>query len=113
MHETEVSALHESIGQDMREEAADKLDRIESDGTRPGTSRFAGREGDLTVLERHETAIGDGDPADLRGEGGDGRLAVWPGRRMDIPGDRPAPRVAVLEQARLSPVVFEHSPGEG
>jgi hypothetical protein len=35
IHKAEVSDLHEALGQDMLEEAADKLDGVKVSGTRP------------------------------------------------------------------------------
>jgi hypothetical protein len=112
MQKTKVTDFHEAIGQDMLEEPADTLDDIERCGSWACTSRLAVGEGDGAVCEAHEAAMGDGDPEDIRGEGCQGRAAIWMGLAMDIPGDVPDLRVDVLQQSGLAHGFFEEGAGD-
>lgn len=51
MHKAEVSDFHETVRQDVLQEAADKLNHVEVGGPLPSASRFAVGEGDGAVLE--------------------------------------------------------------
>jgi len=91
-----VADLHETGRQDVLEEPADKLDGVEVGGTLPSAAGFAVGEGDGAVFERDDSAIGDGDLEDIRGEVFERRMAVRIGLAVDIPGDGPDLRVDVL-----------------
>jgi hypothetical protein len=101
MHKSEVSDFHEAHGQDMLEEPAAKLDRVETGGTWPCTSRFAGGEGDGAVLKAHDTTVGDGDLADIWGEVFAGGVAVCVGLAVDVPGDVPELGIDLTEKSGL------------
>jgi hypothetical protein len=108
-----VADLQKAIGQDMREEPAEKLDGVEMGGAWAGSTPFPVGDGDGTILEAHDAAIGDGDLEDLGGEGGEGGVAVGSGRARDIPGDRPGLRSDLFQQTGVAHVVFEERTGDG
>lgn len=71
------------------EEPTPKLQDVELGGARACASGFAVRERDDTVLERDDTAVGDGHFADIRGKGLQGRGAVRVGLAVHVPGGVP------------------------
>jgi len=96
--QADMPDFHKAIGQDMLQEPAEKLHDVEVGGAWAGTAHFPGGEGDRAVLERDKAALGDGDPEDLRGEGGEGGVAVVMGLTVDVPRDGPDLGVDVLQQ---------------
>jgi hypothetical protein len=112
MEKTEVTDFHQAIGQDMLEESAEKLDGVEMGRTWAGTAHFTGGEGDRAVRERDETAVGDGDFEDIRGEGGEGGVAVVIGLTVDVPGESPDLWGDVLQQSGLVDGCFEERTGD-
>ena len=74
---------------------------------------FTVGEGDRAVRERDNAAIGDGDPEDIRGEGGEGGVAVVIGLTVDVPRDGPDLGGDVLQQSGVAHVFFEQSAVEG
>ena len=84
-----MADFHEAIGQDMLEEPAEKLSAVEVGGAEAGTAHFPVGECHGTIREADETAVGDGHLEDIRGEGGEGGVAVVVGLTVDIPGDGP------------------------
>ena len=99
--------FHTAIGQDMLEESADTLDGVEMGRTEAGTAHCTGGESHRAVREAHDAAVGDGDPEDRRGEGGEGRVAVVIGLTLDVPGDGPDLWGDVLQQSGVAHVCFE------
>jgi len=95
-----------SKGEDPLQEPAEKLHDVEVGGAWAGTAHFPGGEGDRAVLERDKAALGDGDPEDLRGEGGEGGVAVVPRLTVDVPGARPDLGGDVLQQSGLAHPFF-------
>jgi hypothetical protein len=75
------------------------------------SSRERGKGGG-TVLEAHETAVGDGDLEDRGGEGGEGGVAVVVGLTVDVPGDGPHLGSDVLQQSDLAHGFFEDGAGD-
>src|SRR5262249_12609809 len=69
--------------------------------------------GDGAVFEAHDTAVGDGDPEDIRGKVGEGGLAVVIGLTMDIPGNSPDLGIDVLQEIGLAHGVFEERTVDG
>src|SRR5262249_17246704 len=76
------------------------------------TARVTIGEGDRTVLECNDAAVGDGDFADRGGEGGGGRVAMVMGLTVDVPGGGPHLWGHVLQQANLAPCFFAYRAGE-
>ena len=113
MEKTEMTDFHKAIGQDVLEEPAETLHDVEVGGAEACTARFTGGEGDGTVCEAHETAVGESDPEDSGGEGGEGGVSVVLGLTVDVPGDGPDLRVDVLQQSGLAHVCFEKCAGDG
>lgn len=105
--------FHKAIGQDMLKEPTEKLHDVEVGGAWAGTAHFTGGEGDRAVLERDNAAIGDGDPEDIRGEVGEGRVAVVISLTVDVPRDGPDLGGDVLQQSGLAHVFFEQSAVDG
>jgi hypothetical protein len=113
MLEAEVPDFHEAFREDVLEEAVDTRDDVESGGTLSSTTGFTVGEGDGAVVESHETLVGDGDPEDRGGEVGEGRVAIGPCLRMDVPGEVPDLWVDVFQQSGLAHVFFEEGTGDG
>jgi hypothetical protein len=107
MEQAEMADLHKAIGQDMLEEAADKLDGVEMSRTGAGTTHFPVGEGDGAVGEAHDTAVGNSDPEDIRGEVSEGGVAMVLGLTVDVPGDGPDLWVDMLQEAGVVHVFFE------
>ena len=89
MEKAEVADFHTASGQDVVEEPPAKLHDVEGGGAAACTAHFTGSEGDGTAREAHETVVGDGDLEDIRGEGGEGGVAVVPRLTVDVPRDAP------------------------
>jgi hypothetical protein len=85
----------------MLEEPAEKLQGVEGGGAGVRTAHFPGGDGDRTVREADEALVGDGDPAHIGGEGGEGGVSVVIGLPMDVPGDGSALWVEVRQQSGL------------
>ena len=113
MLKAEVPDFHEAVRQDMLEEPADTFHDVKVRGAEAGTAHFPVGEGDRAVREADETAVGDGDLEDIRGQVGEGRVAMWSGLTMDIPRDGPHLGVDVLQQSGLAHVFFEDSSVDG
>lgn len=113
VEKAEVANLPEAIGQDVLEEAAHKLQDIERSCPRSSASGFAIGKGDGTLLERDNASVGEGNPEDIGGKVGKGRVAIWMGLRMDIPRDVPSLWVDVFQQSGLSDVIFEEGTVDG
>ncbi len=73
----------------MLEEPAHKLQAVELGGARACASGFAVRERDDTVLERDDTAVGDGHFEDIRSKVLHGRGTVRVGLAVHVPGGVP------------------------
>jgi hypothetical protein len=89
MQEAEVTDFYEAIGQNMLEESADELDGVEIGRAEAGTAEFTVGEGDGTVLETHNAAVGNSHFEDIRGEVLQGGVGVWMRLAVDVPGDVP------------------------
>jgi hypothetical protein len=113
MAKAEMPNFHKALGQDMLKDPAEKLHDVEVGGAWAGTAHFPVGAGDRTVLERDHAAIGDGNPEDLRGEGGAGGVAVVIGLTVDVPRDGPALGGDVLQQSGLAHVVFAERAVDG
>jgi hypothetical protein len=96
----------------MLEEPAEKFDDGELGGAEACTAHCPVGEGDGTVLEAHDAAVGESDPEDIGGEGGEGGVAVVLGLARDVPGDRPDLRIDLLQQAGVTHVFFEERTGD-
>src|SRR5271166_1419594 len=68
--------LRETARQDMLQESADELERIDSHLSPAVRAAPAIREGHLALLTRHDPSVADGDAKDVRGEVLQGGLAV-------------------------------------
>lgn len=88
-HKTKMSYLHEARGQDVLQEPAHKLQDVELGGARACASGFAVRERDDMVLERDNTAVGDGHFEDIRSKVLQGRGAVRIDLAVHVPGGVP------------------------
>jgi len=108
-----MTDVPEAIGQDVLEEPAEKLQDVEVGGAWACTARFPGGEGDGAVCEAHDTAMGDGDAEDRRGQGCAGRVALWIGLTLDMPRDGPSLWVARLQQPGWAHVFCEDGSGDG
>jgi hypothetical protein len=113
MEKAEVADFLKARGQDVLEEPAEKLYDVEVGGAKASTAHFAVGEGDRAVLQADETVIGDGDLKNIRGEGGDGGVAVVVRLTVDIPGDAPDLGVDVLKQASLAHLFLEEDAVDG
>ena len=113
MQKAEVADLHKAIGQDMLEEPAEKLHGVAVGGSGACTARLTIGEGDGTVLERDDAAVGDGDPEDIGGEIREGGVSVWIGLTVDVPGDVPDLWVDALQQSGFGHLLFPHGAVDG
>ena len=67
--QSEVADLDEAGGQDMEQEAADELDRIEGhDAAAVAMSGVPPAEAHLSVIEAEESSVGDGNPVRVAGQ---------------------------------------------
>jgi len=89
MQPAEVADFQPAIGQAVREEPADQLHGVEVESSWACTAGFAVGERDGTGVESHKAAVGEGHFADIRGEGGERRVAVGVGLTVAVPGDSP------------------------
>ena len=86
MHEAVVAHLHKSCGQDVLEEAADEFHGGQRHGAKTTASVFSVLEGNQTVLNTLDPAVGNGDLEHVGGEVTDS-VAVFPDRlTVDVPG---------------------------
>jgi len=108
-----VADFHEAIGQDVLEEPAEKLHDVELGGTWAGTAYFPVGEGDRAVCERDDAVVGDGDLEDIRGEIGEGGVAVVIGLTVDVPGKSPGLRIDLLQQTGVAHLFFEDGAVDG
>jgi hypothetical protein len=113
MEQAEVAHFHKTIGQDMLEEAPDKLEGVKLGRTEAGTAHFPVGKRDRALRERDDAVVRDGDLEDIGGEVGKGRGAVVVGLTVDVPGDRPDLRIDVLQQTGVAHLVFEERTGDG
>lgn len=113
MHKAEVADFHETIGQDMLEEPAEKLHGIEARGAWACTAGFTIGEGNGTLLEGDDPAVGDGDSEDIGSEVLEGCGPVWVGLAMNVPVGFPNLWIDPCEQSSLAHVVFEESAVDG
>jgi hypothetical protein len=113
MEKAEVSDFHDAVGQDMLEEPAEKLHDVKVSGAWAGTANFTVGEGDRAVLEADDALVGDGDPEDRGGEGGEGGVAVVIGLTVDVPGDVPDLWVEVFQPSGCAHLLFPHGAGDG
>lgn len=97
----------------MWEDPAEKLHAVAGGGAGARTSRLTLGKGAGAGMERDKATGGDGDLEDIGGKGCEGRVAMWMGLAVDIPGEGPDLWVDVLQQASWSPVFFEEGAGDG
>ena len=97
----------------MLKEPAEKLHDIEVSGAEACTAHFPVSEGDRAVRKRDNAAVGDGDLEDIRGEIGEGRVAVVIGLTVDIPGDSPDLGIDVRQQSGVAHGFFEERTVDG
>src|SRR5437660_11990424 len=97
----------------MLEEPAEKLDGVEVGGAGARPAHFPVGESDRTVREADDALVGEGDPENRGGKGGEGGVAVVMGPTMDIPGHSPDLWVDVLQQASVAHGFFEERAGDG
>jgi hypothetical protein len=83
--------------------------RTHGGGAGARIAHFTVGEGDRTVREADEALVGDGDPANRGGEGGEGGVSVVIGRTMDVPGDGPDLWVDVRQQSGLAHIFVKES----
>jgi hypothetical protein len=113
MEQAAVADFHHAFGQDGREEAAEQLQDVALGRAKAGTAHFPGGDGDGTVHEAHEAAVGDGHFADGGSEGGEGSGAVGLCLPVAIPGERPHLGSDVRQQAGVLHGVFAERTGDG
>jgi hypothetical protein len=113
MEKAEVADFLKAIGQDMLKESAEKLHDIEVGGAEACTPHFPVGEGDRTVRERDNAAVGESHLEDRGSEIGKGRGAVVIGLTVDVPRDGPDLGIDGRQQAGLSHRFLEESAGDG
>src|SRR5262245_55476593 len=91
--------------------------RINAMTSRGGASACPARvprgDGDGAGGQRADTPVGDSDPADLGGEVLEGRVAVWIGLTVDVPGGVPDLWVDVRQQASFGQLLFAQGAVDG
>jgi hypothetical protein len=95
------------------EEPAEKLHDVEVGGAEAGTAHFAVGEGDRAAREGDNALVGDSDLKDIRGEVGEGGVALVVRLTVDIPGDGPDLRLDVLQQTSVAHLFFEEGTVDG
>jgi hypothetical protein len=113
MENAAMPDLHKTIGEDLLEEAAEKLHDVETGSTWAGTAHFPGGEGDGAVCEADKAVVGEGDPEDRGSEGGEGGVGVVMGLRGDIPGDAPDLGSDLLPESSVAHVFFADGAVDG
>ena len=113
MEKATMTDFPQAIGQDVREDPAEKLDGVEVGGAWACTAHCTRGKSDRAVLERDDAAVGNRDPEAIRGARGEGRGSMVMGLTVDVPGDAPALGGDVLQQSGLAHVFFEKSAGDG
>ena len=97
--EAVVPHLLEAGGQDVLEEAAEELQRVQGHRPRPVRAHAAIREGHLAVVAGDDPTVADGDAEDIGGEVPERLPAVAGGLRVHHPVAPPHRRVDLVEQA--------------
>jgi hypothetical protein len=101
VEKAEVADFHETVRQDLLEEAADKCHDIELGGAEACTPHFPVGERARTVCEAHEAGVGDGHRKAIRSEIGEGSVAMVIGLTVNVPGDGPNLRIHLLQQTGM------------
>jgi hypothetical protein len=104
--QADVADFLQALGQAMREKPAEKLHNVEVGGTEAGAAHVPGGAGARAVRECDKTAVGDGDLKNIRGEVGEGGVAVVVGLTRTIPGDRSDLGGEVFQQTGVAPLSF-------
>lgn len=112
MEQADVADFHEAVREHVLEEPAETLHDVKGGGAWACTGRLTGGEGDQAVLEADEALVGESDPEDREGEGGEGGVSVVIGLPLDVPGDGLDLWVDVLQQSGLAHVFLKKSAGE-
>ena len=99
MKQVEVADFPAAIGQDVLEEPAEQRHAVEMGRAGACTAHFPVGEGDRTIFQAHETAVGDSDLENIRGKVLEGRMSVVIGLTMHVPGDGSDLGVGVLQQS--------------
>ncbi len=97
----------------MLQEATDKLKDIEVGGRLPPASGFTIREGDGTVVERDNAAVGDGDFEDIGGEVFEGCGPSWVSLTVYIRVDVADLRVDPFDKPGMLHLLFEDGAVDG
>jgi len=96
---TVMPHLHKSIGQDVLEETSDELQDVEGGDAVEVGSVLPILEGDGTVFDLDDAAIGNGDLEDIGREVLEGSVAFPDGLGVDIPVEGPDLRVDSIEES--------------
>ena len=107
MLQAAVPAFDAAIGEHMLEEPTDTLQSVEVGDSRACTARCTRGESDRAVRARDDATLGESDPEDRGGEGGESSVSVVIGLTVDVPGDGPHLGSAVLQQSSLAQSFFE------
>jgi hypothetical protein len=113
MEQAAVPDFPQAFGHDVREEPAETLPDVELGRAAAGPAPLPGGEGDGTVHEAHDAAVGDGNLADGGSEGGAGGGAVELCLTVDIPGARPPLGIDGLQQSGVLHGCLEERTGDG
>lgn len=111
--ETVVSDFHESVGQDMLEEAAEELQDLQRGGAVEVGAVLPILKRDATLFDLEDAAIGDGDLEDIGREVFQRGVAFTDGLGVDIPVEGPDFGVDSIEEAGFFHSVTELSPVDG
>ena len=108
-----MTDFHEALREHVLEEPADKFDGVEGGGSWARTAGLTVGKGDGAVFESYKTSVGDGDPEDIRGEVGEGGVAMGTRLRVDVPGEVSDLWVDVLQPSGSAHVFFEEGSVDG
>lgn len=97
--ETVVSDFHESVGQDMLEEATEELQDLQRSGAVEVGAVLPILKRDGTVFDLHDAAIGDGDLEDVRRQVFERGVAFTDGLGVHIPVHGPDFGVDSIEES--------------
>ena len=109
----EVTDLLEARGEDMLQEAAATRAGSEVGGARSCTAGFTVGDGDGTLREGDDAAVGERDYTHRGGKGREGGVAGRVGLALDLPGDGPDLWVELLQKPSLAQGFGEEGPGDG
>jgi hypothetical protein len=111
--QAKVADWHAAVREHGLAEPTATLQSIAGGGAGACPADLAGGAGARAVRAADKALVGEGHPADRRGAGGAGGVAVGRCLPVDMPGEGPGLRIARLSQTGWAHGFFAERPGEG